>query len=1247
MTNLNVKTVFTQTIKTSQAYPTTFFWINGFKKTWATGTITAIAFNFNTFLRSSFFTLTINWNNPSYFHSDLKRLKLTILPWKVFLNKIYFNDFRNDLENLLYDNIFRTLFISDYKNNKTILNNKFLLNIKESIFDIIFSNFLNRPYLKFWNDYMNIFENRTINILTSKLRRTTILKNYFFGSITILLFSSNKKLLELNCITKYRFLSILNSFSTLEAQSLSFPELIFSFEFDFKKFNLGWGHWFLKNLDEDDYFYFLKNNYFEAYYNQKNFLEVHLLTNFISSLLNNYTWFLYTEKFSSSFLEEKLNKTNLFPDFIFDEDIYNIYKYRWLFYGFTKNLPINSILLKSNNTTLNILLFFSRIFVNSQTCYNYFDLIEKTKNYKNNFLKLEFFFKNSLKKSINTFNLMSQPNLISSLTLISTKTSNFNLSNFKYHDSLSYDNSNFNFFTNSNFLELNSYIVKLIENSSFSKFKFFFFKKKKFKFRNFIDFYFNNSYVNYINFRKFKFTKKISFTWNENYKVNFLKSYNLSKYYLTFYFCKINFIQKNLRNNFFSFLTKILYSFRVLIVVFLSNKKILLILTMIFYFIFFAFKTKVSLLKLKEFFYLEDFFKTIIYKLSGFKQINLKSLLPQWDKLFYWKWSLTQLTKIQKKKLFINKKISLKNKTNFLFMKTLPFFFILFFNKILVISEFNLLNLNKFNIKNLILSFFKISNLKSLFNFVNLKKYIYNFNNNKNFFFQPTLYNLVELLFQKKNDHQSLKYITEKFLLLSNNNNIRRNLKSKNFFWFWHVNTNLNYLSNFILDYKNINFKKEKSWNLENYNKIYLFSNYKNSYTPNLNIKNLIFLNNFKKIKLTKFWLIFFKSLIKIFTNNKNKAFINDFKNFLKKPKNKNQKITLTSFTKLTKYRLKKSDEINRSTLSFFKDNKVKNLIKNFINFILRDFYMYLPKKIGRINFFYLQLFYKFSFKNKDFNIELKKNFKKLLEQNYIKFLIKDLLFFNNFKFRIIKNKNQYYNYLTVFKKKTNKNKLLKIINLNTKVRQKNHYLFFDVIVIINLVSRLYCFIKTLSYLNKNNYFYLNKIILNAVENFKKKLIIPLIFKKTKTINLISLVGSIFYKLKKHLINNFIENTPRNICFYKNIFIKNNNNICFYKNIYFNILKINFNFFFNNINNHVINKNKINFNFSPILLLPDFFRKNRALKWEKIVKNSLKLRNINLLFLLEYHNLNSKKNKNNWNFLLSFYFFIFILKILI
>jgi len=114
--------------------------------------------------------LTLSRNNPNYFHSDLKRSKLAPLPRKVSLDKIYFVDFRNNIENLLYDNIFRTLTISDYKTNIAILNNKFLSNIKESVFDIIFFNLLNRPYLKFWNDYMNIFENKTINILTSKLR---------------------------------------------------------------------------------------------------------------------------------------------------------------------------------------------------------------------------------------------------------------------------------------------------------------------------------------------------------------------------------------------------------------------------------------------------------------------------------------------------------------------------------------------------------------------------------------------------------------------------------------------------------------------------------------------------------------------------------------------------------------------------------------------------------------------------------------------------------------------------------------------------------------------------------------------------------------------------------------------------------------------------------------------------------------------------------------------------------------------
>jgi len=165
----------------------------------------------------------------------------------------------------------------------------------------------------------------------------------------------------------------MHTFSLLEAQSLKFPELVFSFEFDFKKLNLGRGYGFLKNSNEnlynfnDDYIYFnfLKNTFLKNFYDEKKLFEIHILTNFITSLLTNYTRFLYTEKFSSAFLEEKLQPTKLFPDILFSEEFYEKFKYRWLFFGFTKNLPINSILLKNNNTTLNILLFYSRMFINS------------------------------------------------------------------------------------------------------------------------------------------------------------------------------------------------------------------------------------------------------------------------------------------------------------------------------------------------------------------------------------------------------------------------------------------------------------------------------------------------------------------------------------------------------------------------------------------------------------------------------------------------------------------------------------------------------------------------------------------------------------------------------------------------------------------------------------------------------------------------------------------------------------------
>jgi len=114
-----------------------------------------------------------------------------------------------------------------------------LFEIKKNLIDIFPINFLNIRTSSFWYNYILIFENLSINVLTSKMRRNTKLKNYFSGPINITLYATNSALLEKYSINSSFYFKTLNTLIILESQQLTFNDLIIAFQVDYRKYILG------------------------------------------------------------------------------------------------------------------------------------------------------------------------------------------------------------------------------------------------------------------------------------------------------------------------------------------------------------------------------------------------------------------------------------------------------------------------------------------------------------------------------------------------------------------------------------------------------------------------------------------------------------------------------------------------------------------------------------------------------------------------------------------------------------------------------------------------------------------------------------------------------------------------------------------------------------------------------------------------------------------------------------------------
>jgi hypothetical protein len=140
---------------------------------------------------------------------------------------------------MFYDNLKEQIInFSKLSNSLNFKNSTALSIYKSLVFDMIPYSVLKHVSFKYWFDYLTIFENRSVNFLTSKTRRTSRLVNYFIGPIGITLFLQNNLLLYSKSASIFKYLTTLTTFSILEAQALKFPELIFQLQFDNKKLNL-------------------------------------------------------------------------------------------------------------------------------------------------------------------------------------------------------------------------------------------------------------------------------------------------------------------------------------------------------------------------------------------------------------------------------------------------------------------------------------------------------------------------------------------------------------------------------------------------------------------------------------------------------------------------------------------------------------------------------------------------------------------------------------------------------------------------------------------------------------------------------------------------------------------------------------------------------------------------------------------------------------------------------------------------
>jgi hypothetical protein len=354
-TNFALKSYFTQTIWSAKKQPVTYFWMIGSKKTSNTGTITISAFNLNIFPPATFFTLTMNWKNPIFYSFDVWKLNSYAISKVAHIENLKFSDLRIWLSRIFYENILHSVL----NTNTSVFDYGFYKKIKIDLFNLIPSNILKFKMFFFWYDFILNFENKSLNFLTSKMRRKTKRFAYFFGSLNILLHSSNRILATQLSKNKFLYYTSVYSLALLEVRALDFPDLVFPFKFDPKKLSLGWKHRLLKIFYKENFFFFLKENFFSQYFTKINDLEFHLLLNFTTAIFLNLSRFKFLKNFLGPAFELEKKESLLFPGIFLNAEMTQNFSFWWLFFGLTKSSFLSTTLIRSISSLLIILLHYA------------------------------------------------------------------------------------------------------------------------------------------------------------------------------------------------------------------------------------------------------------------------------------------------------------------------------------------------------------------------------------------------------------------------------------------------------------------------------------------------------------------------------------------------------------------------------------------------------------------------------------------------------------------------------------------------------------------------------------------------------------------------------------------------------------------------------------------------------------------------------------------------------------------------
>jgi hypothetical protein len=286
----------------------------------------------------------------------------------------------------------------------------------------------------------------------------------------------------------------------------------------------------------------LKNNFLSRYYTHINNLEINYLIVLVNNFIGNYSRILTFQNYSFTFLRNILKKNKFFPSIFFDLKIYDLFKFRWSFFGFSSDKPTDGILVNCNKNILNVISFISRLFILPSVLQNFIFLEPE-----NNFLNIKstlrlpsYFFKTTnINKNLMFFRTL-QTQRIFDFTSLFSLTKFFNTSNFYKPFTFSKNLSSFNYLSHLHFKNPISFNYKLLTNFFFKKSKKRIFKSKNLMLSD------NLSTLHFYSdisiFEKFKFFKnKIISHKNVNYNFNvfFLKI----RSYLIFSFAKINFFE--------------------------------------------------------------------------------------------------------------------------------------------------------------------------------------------------------------------------------------------------------------------------------------------------------------------------------------------------------------------------------------------------------------------------------------------------------------------------------------------------------------------------------------------------------------------------------------------------------------------------------------------------------------------------------------------------------------------------------